>query len=118
MVPDIDAFAPAIRAVFGQYAHGDPRRIPFDIVDIRNRGNDPLVVALEWLLRAPAQRFRLSEVKDLLEVSAIARRFGLEEDDLPKLSSWIEGSGVRWGLDREHRAGLGLDACGEQNTWR
>ena len=117
MVPDIDTFAPAIRAVFDQHAQGDPRRIPFGIVDIRNRGNDALVVALEWLLRAPAQRFRLSEVKDLLEVPAIARRFGLEEDELPTLARWIEGAGVRWGLDAAQRAGLGLEACGEQNTW-
>ena len=117
MVPDIDTFAPAIRAVFGQHAQGDPRRIPFGIVDIRSRGNDPIIVALEWLLRAPAQRFRLSEVKDLLEVPAIARRFGLEEDDLPTLARWTEGAGVRWGLDQAQRAGLGLEACGEQNTW-
>jgi exodeoxyribonuclease V gamma subunit len=117
MVPDIDAFAPAIRAVFGQHAQGDARRIPYGIVDIRNRGHDPLVIALEWLLRAPAQRFRLSEVKDLLEVPAIARRFGLEEVDLPRLAGWIEGAGVRWGLDEAQRAGLGLEACGEQNTW-
>ena len=117
MVPDIETFAPAIRAVFGQHASGDARRIPFAIVDTRNRGNDPLVVALEWLLRAPAQRFRLSDVKDLLEVPAIARRFGLEDADLPRLARWIEASGVRWGLDVHQRAGLGLDACGEQNTW-
>ncbi|HZV91727.1 MAG TPA: exodeoxyribonuclease V subunit gamma, partial [Caldimonas sp.] len=118
MVPDIDTFAPAIRAVFGQHAPGDARRIPFGIVDIRNRGNDPLVVALEWLLRAPAQRFRASEVKDLLEVPAIARRFGLEDADLPRLAGWIEGAGVRWGLDAAQRAGLGLEASGVQNTWR
>ena len=117
MVPDIDTFAAAIRAVFGQHAPGDPRRIPFGIVDIRNRGNDPLLVALEWLLRAPAQRFRLSEVKDLLEVPAIARRFGIDEDDLPMLARWTEDAGVRWGLDVQQRASLGLEACGEQNTW-
>lgn len=117
MVPDIDVFAPAIRAVFGQHAHADLRRIPFGIVDIRSRGNDPLLVALEWLLRVPAQRFRLSEVKDLLEVPAIARRFGLGDDDLPRLARWIEGAGIRWGLDEAQRAGLGLEACGEQNTW-
>ncbi len=117
MVPDIDTFAPAIRAVFGQHATSDPRRIPFGIVDLKNRGNDPLVVALEWLLRAPSQRYRLSEVKDLLEVPAIARRFGLEADDLPQLSRWMEGAGARWGLAASQRAGLGLDACGAQNTW-
>ena len=118
MVPDIDTFAPSIRAVFGQHAPGDPRRIPFGIVDIRSRGHDPLIVALEWLLRAPDQRFRFSEVKDLLEVPAIARRVGLQEGDLLRLATWVEGAGVRWGLDEQQRAGLGLGACGDQNTWR
>ena len=37
MVPDIAAFAPAIRSVFGQYRRGDPRFIPFDIADLQER---------------------------------------------------------------------------------
>ncbi len=117
MVPDIDTFAAQIRAVFGQHAPGDPRRIPFGIVDIRARRHDPLVVALDWLLRAPAQRFRHSEVHGLLEVPAIARRFGLSPDDVPTLSAWIAGAGVRWGLAAGQRADLDLEACGELNTW-
>ncbi|WP_119153033.1 exodeoxyribonuclease V subunit gamma [Caldimonas tepidiphila] len=117
MVPDIDTFAPAIRAVFGQYGRSDPRHIPFDIADLQQRGNQPLLVALEWLLRLPQQRCRLAEIRDLLDVPAVAARFGVHEDELPRLSQWMAGAGVRWGLHREHRADLGLAACGEQNTW-
>ncbi len=117
MVPDIDVFTAAIHAVFGQYRRGDARYIPFEIGDVNDRSVNPLLVALEWLLRLPQQRCRQSEVRDLLDVPALASRFGLVEDDLPTLGLWIEGAGVRWGLDREHRAGLGLAPAGEQNAW-
>ncbi|RZA34563.1 MAG: exodeoxyribonuclease V subunit gamma [Lysobacteraceae bacterium] len=117
MVPDIDLFSAAIHAVFDQHRRNDPRRIPFQIGDVRDRSVNPLLVALEWLLRLPQQRCRQSEVRDLLDVPAVAGRFGLDTEDLPILGRWIEGSGVRWGLDREHRAGLGLASVGEQNAW-
>ena len=117
MVPDIDVFTAAIHAVFGQYRKGDARLIPFEIGDVNDRSVNPLLVALEWLLRLPQQRCRQSEVRDLLDVPAVAQRFGLTPDDLPMLGQWIEGSGVRWGLDRRHREGLGLGPAGEQNAW-
>ncbi|MES2163509.1 MAG: exodeoxyribonuclease V subunit gamma [Pseudomonadota bacterium] len=117
MVPDIDTFTAAIHAVFAQHRRSDPRYIPFEIGDVNDRSVNPLLVALEWLLRLPQQRCRQSEVRDLLDVPALAARFGLKEDDLPTLGLWIEGAGVRWGLDTEHRAGLGLGAAGEQNSW-
>ena len=117
MVPDIDVFTAAIHAVFGQYRRGDARHIPVEIGDVNDRSVNPLFVALEWLLRLPQQRCRQSEVRDLLDVPAVAQRFGLAPDDLSILGQWIEGSGVRWGLDRRHREGLGLGPAGEQNAW-
>lgn len=117
MVPDIDTFAPAIRAVFGQHARGHARHIPWGIADQKDRGHQPILVALEWLLRAPQQRFGASEVQGLLDVPSVARRYSIDADDLPTLVSWIEGAGVRWGLNAAHRESLGLAAGGEQNTW-
>jgi exodeoxyribonuclease V gamma subunit len=117
MVPDIDAFSAAIHAVFDQHRRSDPRHIPFEIGDVKDRSVNPLLVAFEWLLRLPQQRCRQSEIRDLLDVPAVARRFGLDEADLPTLGHWIEGASVRWGLDQQHRAGLGLGSAGEQNSW-
>ena len=117
MVPDIDTFSAAIHAVFDQHKRSDPRFIPFEIGDVKDRSVNPLLVALEWLLRLPQQRCRQSEVRDLLDVPALAARFGLDGDDLATLGHWIEGASVRWGLDQEHRTGLGLGSAGEQNAW-
>jgi exodeoxyribonuclease V gamma subunit len=117
MVPDIDTFTAAIHAVFDQHKRSDPRFIPFEIGDVKDRSVNPLLVALEWLLRLPQQRCRQSEVRDLLDVPALAARFGLDSEDLPTLGHWIEGASVRWGLDQQHRDGLGLGSAGEQNAW-
>jgi exodeoxyribonuclease V gamma subunit len=116
MVPDIEVMAPAIRAVFGQYKRGDARFIPFDIADLGAQASSPLIHAVEWLLALPQQRGRMSELVELLEVPALAVRFGVKPEQLPTLIRWMAGSGIRWGLSAQHRQGLGLAACGEDNS--
>jgi exodeoxyribonuclease V gamma subunit len=116
MLPAIEEAAPAIRAVFGQYSRQDARFIPFDIADVGARASSPLVTALQWLLKLPQQRCRLSELCDLLDVPAVAARVGLTADDLPQLTQWMAGAGMRWGLNAAQRAQLGLAACGEPNS--
>ncbi len=116
MVPDIDTVAPAIRAVFGQYPRHDARHIPFDIADLSTRANSPMVGVLDWLLRLPQHRCRFTELRDLLDVPSVAARFGLPLQDLPTLTRWMTGAGIRWGLDQAQRADLDLAACGDQNT--
>ncbi len=116
MVPDIEVMAPAIRAVFGQYKRSDARFIPFDIADLGAQAISPLIHAVAWLLALPQQRSRMSELVELLEVPALAARFGLSEEGLPTLTRWMAGSGIRWGLSAPHRAGLGLGVCGEDNS--
>jgi exodeoxyribonuclease V gamma subunit len=118
MVPDIDSYAPHIRAVFGQLDRFDPRFIPFTLADQGQRGRDPLLIAVEHLLKLPDSRFPVSEILDLLDVPALRARFGVEERDLPTLHRWIEGAGIRWGMNAEQRAGLGLPEALEQNSWR
>jgi exodeoxyribonuclease V gamma subunit len=118
MVPDIDSYAPHIRAVFGQLDRQDPRFIPFTLADQGQRGRDPLLIAVEHLLKLPDSRFPVSEILDLLDVPALRARFGVEERDLPTLHRWIEGAGIRWGMNAEQRAWLGLPEALEQNSWR
>ncbi|OQR32417.1 exodeoxyribonuclease V subunit gamma [Pseudomonas sp. Bc-h] len=117
MVPDIDSYAPHIRAVFGQLDRDDRRFIPFTLADQGQRGRDPLLIAVEHLLKIPDSRFPVSEILDLLDVPALRARFGIDERDLPTLHRWIEGAGVRWGLSAEQREGLGLPEALEQNSW-
>ena len=121
MVPDIDAYAPHIQAVFGLVDRQDPRFIPFSLADQGRRATDPLLKALEALLALPQSRLAVSDLLDLLEVPALRRRFGITEDELPRLHRWVRGANIRWGLHAAQRASLELPEQPEaeaRHTWR
>ena len=117
MVPDIDRYAPHIDAVFGQLQGDDPRFIPYTLSDQASRHRLPMMIALEKLLRLPELRLSVSDLLDLLDVPALRQRFGLEERDLPVLERWMEGAGIRWGLNAQQRQRLELPGGLSQNTW-
>lgn len=117
MVPDINLYAPLIEAVFGKVAPGDLRSIPYSISDQHSKKQQPLLQALEVLLSPEQQRLNASTVFDMLDISALQQRFGLKAAALPKIKQWIEGAGIRWGLDQQHRQQLGLRHSFEQNSW-
>ncbi|BBO80406.1 RecBCD enzyme subunit RecC [Desulfosarcina ovata subsp. sediminis] len=117
MMPDIRAYAPHIEAVFGNLPPEDERYIPFTIADQPERASLPVLAALEKLLHLPDLRITVGDIMDLLEVPALRDRFALAEADLPRLHSWIEGAGIRWGLSSDHRQSFDLPSGLEQNTW-
>ncbi len=116
MVPDIEQYAPIVEAVFGGISHDDTRHIPYTIADRTARRTDPVVGVMEFLMTLPTSRLPLSGLFDILDVAAVRERFGIASDALPALRLWIEDSGVRWGLDADHRASLDLPPEA-QNSW-
>ena len=117
MVPDVDQYAAAVQAVFGRLDPDDPRHIPFTLSDQASRHRLPLLIALESLLRLPELRLSVSDLLDLLEVPAVRARFAVPESGLPTLRRWIEGAGIRWGLDARQRQSLDLPGGMAANTW-
>jgi len=119
MVPDMENFAPHIYAVFGRFASQDPRHVPYSVADTTPR-TEPIVQALDMLLQLPQLRITRVEWQSLFEVDAVRARFGLEETDVAQLDTWLEGAGVRWGLDTQHRKTWGITpelVGANQNSW-
>ncbi|MGB5831076.1 MAG: exodeoxyribonuclease V subunit gamma [Thiohalocapsa sp.] len=114
MAPDIDRYAPFVEAVFG--AAPPERRIPWTIADRRLGAEEPLLAALSRLLALPLSRVTAPEVLGWLEVPAIARRFALDDQSLARIRTWVQESGVRWGLDARMRGDLGLPGD-DANSW-
>ena len=54
---------------------------------------------------------------DLADRAPVRRRFGFDDDDLSRIEDWVGESGIRWGLDAEHRRPFKLDKL-EAGTWR
>jgi len=114
LAPDIAAYAPLVDAVFGT-ADGD-RQLPWSIADLPRRNDEPLLAAIEQLLRLPSSRLRASDVLALLEMPAIRRAARIEDDHLDDIRHWIAVANIRWGYDGAHRAALGLPAE-NAHTW-
>src|SRR5262249_58444474 len=113
--PDIEAYGPAIEAVFGG-ARAE-RRIPFTIADRSLRSDSTLVEAFVGLLELPGSRYDADRLLSLLETPAVYRRFGIAGGDLDLVRRLVADSAVRWGVDAAARARLGLPAVAE-DTWR
>jgi len=107
MIPDIEAYAPYITAVFGGRSGGRPA-IPFTVADRSQRHENPLIETFFRILGLPANRFGVNQVLELLETPAVMARFAMDSDDLERIRTWVRSTSVRWGLDAGQRIALGF----------
>jgi exodeoxyribonuclease V gamma subunit len=121
MCPDIETYAPLIHASFGGsepvgeplpgglgpgLGEGGPstvRRLQVRLADRSLRQTNPVLSVAAQLLELAQSRITASQVLDLAAREPVRRRFDFEQDDLARIGSWVERSGIRWGLDGEHR---------------
>ncbi|MDA8309152.1 MAG: exodeoxyribonuclease V subunit gamma [Actinomycetota bacterium] len=129
MCPDIDSFAPLISAVFassgratgyGQEGPVEPGTGPpqmrVRLADRSIRQTNPMLSVAAQLLELAAGRVSASEVLDFAGREPVARRFRFDEDELGQLERWVVATGVRWGLDADHRTPWRLERV-DDNTW-
>lgn len=123
LTPDVEEFAPLVRAAFGSSVStttSNPRHPGHDLraqlADRRLAATNPLVELAQLVVRLVVGRITASEVLGLAAHEAVARRFAFAEDDLATLSHWVAESGARWGLDAVHRGEYGLRDVAD-NTW-
>jgi exodeoxyribonuclease V gamma subunit len=106
VMPDLEAAAPLIDAVFGNAPKA--RQIPYAITGRPTSVLNTCAQALLAILGVAASRFQASDVFALLQQPIIARRFGIGHAELETIHAWIQASGIRWGINAEHRRSLGL----------
>ena len=128
MCPDIETFAPLIQATFGagQVAGAEDEPLPDDdrppdlrvrLADRSLRQTNPVLGVVAALLDLAGGRVVASEVLDLADRAPVRRRFGFDDDDLSRIEDWVGESGIRWGLDADHRRPFKLDKLAA-GTWR
>jgi exodeoxyribonuclease V gamma subunit len=123
MCPDVETFAPLIHATFGategEAATADRSGTDLQVrlADRALRQTNPLLGLVAALLVLAASRVTASGVLDLAGREPVRRRFRLDDEDLARLQEWIAATGIRWGLDAQHRRAFKLDAVAT-GTWR
>lgn len=114
MAPGIEEYASAIRAVFDG-AEGDTF-IPWSLADRSQRSEVLLADSFLSLFELCGGRCSAPDVFSFFETGAVMRRFQIDEEGLVTIRNWIGESGIRWGLNLEHRQEFGRD-IGDAHSW-
>ena len=125
MCPDIEVFAPLIHATFGAgeiASEEDPTVVGLPDLRVRLadrslRQTNPILSVVARLLELAEERLTASQVLDFADREPVRLRFGLDDDALTRIEEWTAASGIRWGLDGEHRAPFKLEKV-DSGTWR
>ena len=115
MTPDIEVYAPFIRAVFDT-PENESLRIPFRIADQSLRKEGLVVEPFLSILDLADSRLGASDVLSILEAPAVRQKFGLAEQDMELIQRWIGETHIKWGVSASERAEMGLPGTSE-NTW-
>lgn len=124
--PDLERFAPVIHATLGPSARTgaepDPEaevpRLRYRLADRSLGASAPLVGAFGDLLELVVGRFDAPSVLDFIALEPVRTRFGFDDDALATITGWVLDVRIRWGLDADRRAGLGVPAEIRTNTWQ
>ena len=122
MVPDIETYAPLISAAFGMAdvageGAGHPgHQLRVRLADRSLAATNPLLALAAQLVELVRGRMTASQVLDVAGADPVRARFGFGDEELERITRWVDVSGIRWGYDAPHRGTFGLDGL-DANTW-
>src|SRR5690606_31389558 len=110
MCPEIESFAPLVRAAFGQpvpsgtetpeaVAHPG-HRLRVRLADRGRGATNPLLGVVAVLLELARGRVTVTEVLDLAAYEPVRRACGFDDDDIERMREWAVEAGARWGIGR------------------
>ena len=114
MTPDLETYAPAFRAVFGQQ---DQHGIPYEVHDRQSRDDASFYDDFLAVLEVLDSRFSVLDLVRLMDASSLREDFRFSQDGRSRLAELLAAAGVRWGIDAAHREELEFPAEA-LHTWR
>ncbi|MGW5439554.1 exodeoxyribonuclease V subunit gamma [Nocardia asteroides] len=125
MCPDVEAYAPLVRAAFGQRGTGavdlpaegehPAHQLRVRLADRGRAVTNPMLAVVIALLELADGRVTVTQVLDLAASETVRRRCGFDDDAVERLREWAAESGARWGIGTRQREAFGL-AEFAQNT--
>ncbi len=119
VTPDIDKYAPFIDVVFSRTARNKKEGvpyIPYTIADRSITAQNRIADVLRQILSCVYERMDASTVLSIFETDAVKEAYGLGEDATETVRKWTVDTGIRWGIDAQHRRSLGF-APRDEYTW-
>ncbi len=99
MAPDISAYAPFIKAVFGAEASS----LDYQIYDLQLSHHTGYMRAFACLLQLAESRWSAADVLELLEYQEVQKGLSFTWAELEIWKKWIISAEIVWGVDVAHR---------------
>lgn len=114
IAPNISDYRSHLAGVFN--AENSPYPVQFDTQIPRNSGKNNLNEALDFGLNLLVGRCKSTEIKEWLSFKAIKDFLEIQDAELNRVGELLDLSGIRWGLDKEHRKSFNLPDS-YTNSW-
>ncbi|SIS19005.1 exodeoxyribonuclease V subunit gamma [Williamsia sterculiae] len=116
MCPDVETYAPLIRAAFGAPSAKHPgHAVRVRLADRDLRQTNAILDVVATVVRLATARVTATELLDLAGREPVRHRFGFTDDDLQTMTDWVAETNIRWALDDVQRRSHGLPGF-PQNT--
>lgn len=102
MAPEINDYAPFIRKVF----ENSFSQLPCQIMDLTLLSHGELAQNFLYLLNLSQSKWESEAILKLLSFGPFRKKWLLNEEDLSKLTRWVETFRIRWGFSKDHRNDL------------
>lgn len=102
MCPDLESYAPYIKAVFDN----DESLLKAQIFDQSAPSQSLILQSFMHLLSLPFSRWEVTSMLQLFECPAFQKRQKLKKEEVESIKEWIELGDIRWGADCDHRNNL------------
>ena len=116
MAPNIESYSSAIRSVFGIDGNEYKNHLPYSLTDQSKLSSSPEAKVLLGYLKLLEGRCTSNEVVSFLSMPLVSERFAFSEEDWEILSTWIQQTGIRWGINQAHREAISGSAF-EEFSW-
>jgi exodeoxyribonuclease V gamma subunit len=116
MAPDINEYAPFIRAVFDADS-STAKNLPYSISDQSIKESSTYIGSFFEILSLFKSRFNSMDVFGILRTEPVKKRFNINDHELSTLERWIHENRICWGIDRKHKEKINLPDY-DENTWR
>ncbi|WP_372637759.1 exodeoxyribonuclease V subunit gamma [Fodinibius sp.] len=116
MTPDIETYAPMVKAVFETPDEGQPD-LPYCIADRGMEGQSPAVESFLNILSLCESRFKVTDVLDLLDSNPVQEAFDFSDEQLNRLEQWIRDNRIRWGIDGPFKQKMNVPQS-DRFTWQ
>ena len=102
MAPDIDLYAPIIRAVF----QSSQSELDCQIIDGNRLDQCDVIQGFFHLLTIVQSRWDNKSVLNLFFFSSFQKKHRLTQAEVEMIARWMKEGEIKWGIDGEHRSAL------------